>query len=325
MPSALHRRARILLLLCACRSTAAQVAAQTTTDSSPNPAHIEQVPKVPGVATAFRGLNIGVNLAVAHDSSIGWYSIATPAVSYTFTPHFSADASIGIYPYRLVEVLQATTPPSEKLVGSQGKTSDTEIGFHAAFVARLLRNTTTAYITAPTGDKSTGLGAGKATFDFSDHVDRYLGKTTVLVDIGAGNSSNLFNNLVTRNYSSVGGLAHFQAGLALWLPWQSYIQSVGYEQLPFGSQTVYTATGRPGAPNQPQVATTFATEDNGVTTSVGIPLSSHLTLSGYYNRSLRLHDDTVSIGITYVLRGGYGPRRMSMIDRALREAEGAAQ
>ena len=313
----------MLLLLCACRGLWAQVEAPAAAPPAPQAAHIDQVPRVPGVATAFRGLNAGVNFAGAHDSSIGWYSIATPAVSYTFSPHFSADATISIYPYRLVDVLQPTTPPTEKLTGSQGKTSDTQFGFHAGFAARLLHNTTTAYITAPTGDKAYGLGAGKATFDFSDHVERYLGKTTVLVDLGAGNSSNLFNNLVTRNYSSVGGLAHFQAGLALWLPGRSYIQSVAYEQLPIGNQTVYAATGRPGAPNQPVPAAVSATEDNGVTTSVSIPLSSHLIASGYYNRSLRLHDDTVSFGVTYVLRGGYSPRRMSMIDRALREAEGA--
>jgi hypothetical protein len=64
-------------------------------------------------------------------------------------------------------------------------------------------------------------------------------------------------------------------------------------------------------------------EDNGFTTSIAIPLTDHLTLSGYYNRSLREHLDTVSTGITSVLRGTARHRRLSLIDRALREAEGA--
>ena len=63
--------------------------------------------------------------------------------------------------------------------------------------------------------------------------------------------------------------------------------------------------------------------DNGVTTSVGIPLTANLTLSGYYNRSFTQSLDTVSTGITYVLRGRQGIKKLSMIDRALREAEGA--
>jgi len=64
-------------------------------------------------------------------------------------------------------------------------------------------------------------------------------------------------------------------------------------------------------------------EDNGITTSLSIPLNAHLTWSGYYNRSLRQHVDTVSTGFTYVLRGSPRNKRLSMIDRALREAEGA--
>jgi hypothetical protein len=47
-------------------------------------------------------------------------------------------------------------------------------------------------------------------------------------------------------------------------------------------------------------------------------------LSCYYNRSLRQHLDTVSFGFTFLLRGK-PKNRLSMVDRALREAEGAGQ
>jgi hypothetical protein len=70
------------------------------------------------------------------------------------------------------------------------------------------------------------------------------------------------------------------------------------------------------------VATSGAIEDNGFTTIVGVPLNDHLMLSGYYNRSLRQDLDTVSFGMTYVIRGRKR-RSLSMIDRAIREAEGA--
>jgi hypothetical protein len=62
-------------------------------------------------------------------------------------------------------------------------------------------------------------------------------------------------------------------------------------------------------------------EDNGFTTFAGVPINNYFSLSGYYNRSLRQHLDTVSFGVTYILRGT-PKRRLSMIDRALREAEG---
>ena len=66
-----------------------------------------------------------------------------------------------------------------------------------------------------------------------------------------------------------------------------------------------------GAPPPATVAGSSASEDNGITTSLGIPLTDHLTFSGYYNRSLRQHVDTVSTGITYVLRGSPARKGLS--------------
>ena len=283
---------------------------------------MEQVPRVPGVGAILRGFNAGIAFSGVHDSSVGWYTVATPAVSYTFSPHCSADASLSIYPYRLVENQNPLTAFSQRLTPALGDVSDTLVGLHATFNPRLLRNMTTASFTIPTGDRSDGLGTGKVTYDFADHLERYFKQAGFLLDLGAGDSSVLFNRLVTNNYTSLGPLAHFQAGVAVWLPGHSSIQSVAYEQLPTGNQKVYTVLGPPGFPALTVTSSSSASEDNGYTTSVGIPLAEHFTLSGYYNRSLRRRLDTVSIGVTFVLRGAPGAGRLSMIDRALREAEG---
>jgi hypothetical protein len=154
---------------------------------------------------------------------------------------------------------------------------------------------------------------------------RSVGRVAFLVDLGAGDSSTLFNTLVIRDSSTVGGLAHFQAGALIWLPGRSFFESAAYEQLPIGNQTVYSTAGPPNAPNHTVVTTTSESEDNGITTSAGIPLTDNITLSGYYNRSIRQRTDTVSMSLTYVLRGTPRRRALSMIDRALREAEGAGQ
>ena len=71
-------------------------------------------------------------------------------------------------------------------------------------------------------------------------------------------------------------------------------------------------------------STLRVSEDNGFTTFVGIPLTHYVTFTGYYNHSLRQHLDTFSFGVTYVVRGA-SKRKLSMIDKALREAEGASQ
>ena len=333
MPLAPHRLVCLLFVLGGCLSAHAQGAASASAQkvqgmaSSLTPteaASAEPVPRVPGLSTLLRGFDAGVTISAVHDSSIGWYSVAIPAVSYSFSSHFAVDASLPIYPYRLVwneiSSTPSSTPLTEQLVEREGDLGDTLVGFHASFNPSAMQNTTTAYLNLPTGNRSDGLGAGKVTFDFSDRMVRYVGQTGFLADLGVGDSSGLFNSLVAKDYSTVGPLAHFQAGAIVWVLGRDYLQSVAYEQLPLGAQTVYTAVNPQRGPNQTAVSFNTQSEDNGFTTLLGIPLNDHLTLSSYYNRSLRQHLDTVSMGITYVLRGNKRNRELSLIDKALREA-----
>ena len=130
----------------------------------------------------------------------------------------------------------------------------------------------------------------------------------------------MFNPLATPDYTSLAPVAHFQTGLVMFLPRGSYLQSVAYEQLPVGDQKIYTMFGRPGLGQRTVVTGRNVPEDNGFTTSIGIPMNDHVTLTSYYNRSLRLHLDTASVGFAWSFRGS-GRQRESLIDRALREAE----
>lgn len=323
MSSAPVRLAWLLPVLGACLSAQAQVVAQVDLPAQPQSTYVEQVPKVPGVSTLLSGFNVGLTFSQVHDSAAGWYNIATPAVSFAFSRRYSADASASIYPYRQVQNHNPATQSQHPLVSDLGEVGDTFLGLHATFKSGGFRSTSTALLSIPTGDRSNGLGTGRVTFDFSNHLVRYFKQTGLLLDLGAGDSSVLFNRLISNEESSLGTLAHFQTGLVVWLPFSSHIQSVAYEQLPIGHQTVYTTVSPPGAPTTTVNSSTGASEDNGFTTSLAIPLTDKLTLSGFYNRSLRQHLDTVSTGVTYVLRGTPRRKNLSLIDRALREAEGA--
>jgi hypothetical protein len=331
-------------LLAACAGAHAQVSAA----AGIAPVHVQEkiqtVPRVPGLSTLFDGFNAGVTYSGVHSSSVGWYSAMTPAANYAFSRRFSADASTSIYFNRLVQNTNTATAAKHPLVTDPLEPGDTLIGFHAFFEPGSLQDTITASLTAPTGDSAKGFGAGQVTYDFSNHLERYFNQLGVILDIGGGNSSGLFNDLVVKDYNSVGGLAHFESGLVYWFPHRTYLEAVAYEQLPLGSQTVYRTVARgesiraeddePGGggggnptPNPPPpvpVTVTTVAEDNGFTSMLGIPLTHHITLSGYYNRSLRQHLDTVSFGFTFLLRGK-PKNRLSMVDRALREAEGAGQ
>ena len=202
----------------------------------PESTRLEQVPRVPGMGTLLRGLNAGVTFSTVHDSSIGWSELITPAISYTFSPHYSADASTTIYPYRLAQNQNPATSATQPLVTTHGDLGDTLIALHGYFSPHAFQNTLTAAMIAPTGNRDDGLGTGRVTFDLRDHVERYAGQTGFIVDLGSGDSSGLFNRLVNEEYSSLGPIAHFQTGLIYWLPGRTYIQSVAYEQLPLGDR-----------------------------------------------------------------------------------------
>jgi hypothetical protein len=323
---AAHRLIVLAVLMGACQGARAQVTTPPSEVASPQEQNSQRVPRVPGVSTFFRGFNAGISYSGVHSSSAGWYQVFIPALNYTFSPHYSADVSAPIYLHRLVENLYPTLQANQRLVLDAGDAGDTLIGFHASFNPHRIEEVATTSLSAPSGSRAKGLGTGRVTFDFNNHTERYAHQMGFLLDLGIGDSSSVVNTLLTQNYSSLGTLAHFQTGAEAWILHRYSIRAVAYEELPFGHQTVYVTEYRNDGDSYPyaaQIVTNTATsENNGFTTLVNLPLSSHVTFSGYYDRSLRQHLDTVSIGMTYVLRGTPFAKRFSIIDRALRAAAG---
>ncbi|MDR3792928.1 MAG: hypothetical protein P4L03_06065 [Terracidiphilus sp.] len=317
-------------MLCAVAATAGYALAQQSLNTQPSkPGDLENVPRVPGMSSLMRGVNGGITYAGAHNSTIGWYEVMVPAVSYSFSEHYSADASATIYLHRLVQNQTPATSQSERLVLDIGDSGDTLIGLHGSFHPKMFDDLATVSLTAPTGNRTNGLGTGRVTFDFSNRVERFFGRKGVHLDLGIGDSSAVANSLLMRDYNTLGALAHFDTGVAIWLKRYGFVQTSAYEQLPIGSQKVYelvrTGSNSPGSSGSQATEVLISSgvsEDNGLTTSFGIPVSAHILFSGYYNRSLRQHQDTVSLGMTFVVRSLPGRRRLSMIDRALREAAG---
>jgi len=303
------------------------VAATSQTEPSVKPAELENVRRVPGVGSALRGFNGGVTYAGVHNSAIGWYEVLVPAVSYSFSEHYSVDASATVYLHRFVQNQSPTASSSERLVLDIGDSGDTLIGLHGVFRPHGLLDIATVSLTAPTGNRSNGLGTGRVTFDASNHLERFFGNKSLHLDLGMGDSSAVANSLLMRDYNTLGALAHFEAGASVWMRRYGFLQASAYEQLPMGSQKIYQLVPSwPGSSSSSQTTQVLISnglsEDNGLTASFGIPLNSHLLFNGYYNRSLRQSQDTVSLGMTYVIRQLPGRRRLSMIDRALREAAG---
>jgi hypothetical protein len=260
-----------------------------------------EVPQVPGMSSETHGLNAGITFSGVHDAATGWSTLATPALGYSFNAVFSADVSIPIYMYRLAESLSSNPKPGARLVNQRGELGDTVLSVHAQFAPKLFDYQLTAASALPTGDEAYGLTSGRVTFDVNNQFDHAFARVTPSLEIGIGDSATLANRQITKNYTSLGPLAHFEIGFGIPLPRGASFETDAFEELPIGDQKIYTTTTRK------KVTTTVVTgrnvsEDNGFINSLELPLTREFTLSSYYTRSLRNHDDTVSMGLTYVLR-----------------------
>lgn len=304
MPLRLHSHASFFIFLLLALPASAQRALDKPLETSESasqstPSETKDLPQVPGLTSTLHGWNAGLTISGVHDSVTGWATLATPAIGYSFNDIFSIDASIPIYFYRLAESRSTHPKPTQQLVNQRGEPGDIVFGLHAQFIPRLFQYEITGAFTAPSGDEAYGLTTGRVTFDVNNHFERTFGRLTPNLELGAGDSSTLVNRIVTKNYTSLGPLAHFQVGLGVDLLRGISFESDAYEQLPIGDQKIY-GPSRHG--NATVVTGHNVTEDNGFINSLDIPLDSHFSLSGYYSRSLRLHTDTAAMGITYVLR-----------------------
>jgi hypothetical protein len=253
-------------------------------------------------ASAFsflRGWNAGLTAEGVHNSVTGWAVVWNPAVGYEFNEILSIDVTVPIYSYRLAESLAARPKPDAELVPLRAELGDAVLSLHAQFVPEWFQYEVTGAVEAPSGDEAYGLTSGRVTFDIDNHFERTFGRVTPSLNAGGGDSSTLTNRLLTKNYTSLGPLAHFQVGVAVALLRGVTFEADAFEQLPIGDQKIYGPSKKGGAT---EVIGHHVTEDNGFIAAIDMPLNRHATLSSYYSRSLRQYTDTVAFGITYVLR-----------------------
>lgn len=255
-----------------------------------------------GIVPSDTGFNATLSTAAQHDSSSGWSSFETPTAAYRFTSRWSMDASLPIYTYINIDANRGTkAKPVFKYVTKHGAPGDTALAGHLDLSPALFDSTSTFTLGLPTGKTAYGLGAGKVTWNFTNHFEQYISVFTPDIEIGIGDSSSLVGRRIRKSFTSVGTMANFQAGSAINLPRQVDFECDAYEQLPFSKSTIYSTTGR-GKKKVTNVLSTSSAEDNGFTNTLDIPVAGHVTLSGYYNRSLRLHDDVAGFSLTLLLK-----------------------
>jgi len=266
-----------------------------------------------GMVPVVKGFNASLTTSSQHDAAGGWSNVLSPNVAYRFDKHFSLNAGMSTFPYINVVTTKSTknaqgvvTKTTSALETRHLLLSDTDLNGSFDAHARLLDYNLTATMGIPTGDDNDGLGAGQFTYAFVNHFEHPLGDYfTPDIELGIDDSPNLLTPRLKKSYLVVGPSAHFQAGVDISLPWWNMeFETDAYEELPVGANTVKSTTtkGKKGK-EVTTVTAESAGEDNGFTNTLDIPLNGHITLSGFYNRSLRNHDDTAGFSFTFLLRG----------------------
>jgi hypothetical protein len=255
-----------------------------------------------GIVPAVRGFNASIGTSSQHDSTNGWSSLLTPNVAYRLNRYFSVDASVPIHTYINIDSNFGTdAKPDYRYAVQGGVFGDTDVSFEAdANMERAAYNGTVS-LGLPSGNVDYGLGAGQVTYNINNHFETSIFRFTPDIELGFGDTSNLVEQRVVKSYITVGPMAHFQAGTAVDLPRNITFEADAYEELPLAKNLVYSTTGK-GKKKVTTSTNEDPGEDNGFITSLDIPMTPHLTLSGFYSRSLRDRDDVAGFSFTFLLK-----------------------
>lgn len=254
-----------------------------------------------GVSAAPRGFTAAFSTSTQHDSSNRWSSLLAPYMTYRLNRYFSADVGGLLYVRINIDANVGTkAKPVYAFAPKSGAFGDTTIAFHGNARMSSFDYTGSFSLGLPSGNTKYGLGAGQVTYNINHHFDRNFNHFTPDLELGFGDTSSLVDQRVLKDYISVGPMAHFQIGSSFDLPLRMYFEANAYEELPLDNNLIYSTTGS-GKKKVTTATNIDPAEDNGFITSLDIPLSKTITMSGFYNRSLRDHDDVAGFSFTFIL------------------------
>jgi hypothetical protein len=287
----------LFFLLCTANATAQAI------PTAPNAEVIAENGTGPaGIIPVARGFNASLITAMQHDSGNGWSSILTPGIAWRFSPGFSVNASVPVYAY--VNVLQnvgTKANPAYIQQTKHGVPGDTALSATFEIHPEPVSYSATFTLGLPSGNTAYGLGAGHLGYNFNNHFEKDFGFLTPNIEAGVTNSSSLIPARGHKSYTTSGTLAHFQAGASVDLPHDISLEADAYEDMPVSTSTIYSSNGN-GKRKVTIAAATSAAEDNGLTSSMDVPLNGHTTLSGFYIHSIRGQYDVGGFSLTFLLK-----------------------
>ncbi len=222
---------------------------------------------------------------------------------YNFNRYFGWDVGVPVF------FVRASSSSSTTGTTSRNGLGDVYTNLRLNLANPLLNLSSTLTGTAPSGDTSKGLSTGRATFDWSNRVDRGIGRLTPFVEAGVGNSIG-DTRFFKRPFVTLGRVSHFEAGSDVSI-WKSLsFTASAYDVLPWGQQRVFSrvapgtsgatspaAHGRVFETSSETVGTADLTRDNGFSAGLSFNPFRPVTFAVGYTRSIHFALDVVSFGI----------------------------
>ncbi len=237
-------------------------------------------------------------------NSLGQVTRLDTSVGYTFNRYFGVDVGV---PFYFVHASSSTNG-----MRSANGLGDVYLDLNLTLRNPVLNYASTLRGTAPTGDTSSGLSTGRATYDWTNHFDHSFARLTPFADLGIANTVS-DTSFFVRPFTTLGTVGHFDAGARLKLARFLSVGALAYDVLPTGQQKIFSKLIRrqsgimpPAGPaSHGRVFTTAAetvggsdlARDNGFSAGLDLAPASFLDLGAGYTRSVHFRLDTFWYGV----------------------------
>jgi hypothetical protein len=188
----------------------------------------------PAAGANFRGFN-------AYESFRGTADSAGAVLKLDSSVGYDFNRNVGIFfglPLYFTHDSASAAGPSRQRNGI----GDVYFGGELYLPNRVADYSSTVTIGAPSGSVSDGFGTGHVTFDWSHRLRKKMGRLAPFAVAGVSNSVPDTETL-TRTFTSLGNLLHFEEGAEFDLARRVYVGASSYQIVPFGNQQVFARTG----------------------------------------------------------------------------------
>lgn len=239
-------------------------------------------------------------------NTLGQVTKFETTAGYNFNRFFGVDAGVPLYIVRASASSTTTTSRSSNGIG------DAYVDLRLTAKNPLLNFASTLTGRAPTGDTSSGLSTGRATFDWDNRFDRSFLGLLPFIDLGVANSIS-DTHFFTRPFTTLGMVGHFEGGASYKFLHFTSVGASLYDDRPWGQQKVFsklikrqTASGasrsgrRRGGVFENASETVGGADiarDNGFSAWFDASPIRYLDFEIGFNRSVHYDLNTVSFGV----------------------------